>query len=58
MPYDENHAECPCCQKKAEGNEEIERLFGYRTMADGKVIPSHIAVLVVAHVARAISLAR
>lgn len=39
MPYDDNHAECPCCQKKAEGSEDIERLFGYRTMADGKVIP-------------------
>ncbi len=39
MPYDENHAECPCCQKRAEGKIQIEKLFGYRNMGDGRTIP-------------------
>lgn len=39
MPYDDNHAECPCCQKIAEGKVQIEKLFGYRNMGDGRTIP-------------------
>lgn len=39
MPYDDNHAQCPCCKKVAEGKEEIELLFGYRNMGDGRIIP-------------------
>ena len=43
MPHGEL-AKCPCNDRGcttpiAHGREEIERLFGYRTMADGKVIP-------------------
>jgi len=40
MPYSEDKwAECPRCKKHADGKEEIDSLFGYRTMEDGKVIP-------------------
>ena len=38
MPYGE-YAECPHCGKKAYGEEEIEELFGYRNMGDGREIP-------------------
>lgn len=43
MPHGE-FAKCPCNDRGcttpiAHGREEIERLFGYRTMDDGKVIP-------------------
>lgn len=31
-------ASCPCCSKKAIMEVQIEQLFGYRTMADGKTI--------------------
>ena len=39
MPYTDNYAECPRCNKKAFGKDEIEELFGYRNMGDGRVIP-------------------
>ena len=43
MPYDLNSdppwAECPCCGKKAFGLEEIEEVFGFRNMGDGREIP-------------------
>lgn len=40
MPYYRSEwAECPRCKKRAEGKSEIDKLFGYRTMGDGKVIP-------------------
>lgn len=39
MPYGENYAECPCCHKKAYGNDQIKLLFGYRNMGNGKIIP-------------------
>lgn len=32
-------AKCPRCDEYAEGESEIEILFGYRTMANGSVIP-------------------
>lgn len=38
MPYGE-YAECPNCGKTAYGEDEIEELFGYRNMGDGKIIP-------------------
>lgn len=38
MPYGV-YAECPCCGITAKGEEEIEQEFGYRTMANGNVIP-------------------
>lgn len=44
MPYGidangEEYAECPRCGLVAHGKAEIERLFGYRDMGDGRVIP-------------------
>lgn len=44
MPYGKNangeqYAECPRCHVIANGREEIEQIFGYRTMEPGKVIP-------------------
>ena len=39
MSYDENSAECPKCGAKAVGREEIEKIFGYRNMGDGRIIP-------------------
>ena len=40
MPYgNTEYAECPRCGKRALGESEIERLFGYRTMENGNVIP-------------------
>lgn len=40
MPHGyEQFAECPRCKEKAHGEEEITRLFGYRTMENGNVIP-------------------
>ena len=44
MPYGINaagvqYAECPRCQKVANGRDEIEQEFGYRTMEHGNVIP-------------------
>jgi len=39
MPYTETTAECPCCGKKAKTKDEIETLFGYRNMGDGRHIP-------------------
>ena len=38
MPYGE-YAECPCCGKIAHGTNEIEEMFGYRSMGNGKIIP-------------------
>lgn len=38
MPY-KIYAECPCCKKRANGINEIEELFGFRTMANEKKIP-------------------
>lgn len=38
MPYI-IHAECPCCHKTADSKNEIEELFGWRTMTDDEVIP-------------------
>lgn len=38
MPYGE-YAECPNCGEKAYGKSEIEELFGYRNMGDGRIIP-------------------
>lgn len=38
MPYGE-YAECPNCGKTAHGKDEIEELFGYRNMGDGRTIP-------------------
>lgn len=38
MPYGE-YAECPNCGKTAHGEDEIEELFGYRNMGDGRTIP-------------------
>ena len=38
MPYGD-YAECPNCGKTAFGRDEIERLFGYRNMGDGRYIP-------------------
>ncbi len=32
------HAVCPICGKKAEGTEQVEKLFGYRKMKNGKTI--------------------
>lgn len=32
-------AECPCCEKFANGLEEIELKFGWRTMSNGEEIP-------------------
>lgn len=39
MPYGENWAECPRCGIKAKNEDEIEELFGYREMGDGRRIP-------------------
>ncbi len=36
MPY-VIHAECPQCGKKAEGIEELERLFGFRVIQQKKI---------------------
>ena len=38
MPYGE-YAECPNCGKTAYGEDEIQKLFGYRNMGDGRTIP-------------------
>ena len=38
MPY-EIYAECPCCGKSADGINEIEETFGFRTMTDDEKIP-------------------
>jgi len=38
MPYGD-YAECPQCGKTAFGEDEIEELFGYRNMGDGRRIP-------------------
>ena len=38
MPYDE-YAQCPDCGKTAHGKDEIEKLFGYRTITDSASIP-------------------
>lgn len=38
MPYGK-YAECPCCGKQAHGEDEIEEIFGYRNMGDGRTIP-------------------
>ena len=39
MAY-ELYAKCPCCGKEAKNDiNEIERLFGFRTMANGRTIP-------------------
>lgn len=32
-------AECPKCPNKAKDRIKVKELFGWRTMADGKVIP-------------------
>ena len=37
MPYGD-YAQCPCCEKTAFGTNEIEQLFGYRNMGDGRCI--------------------
>ncbi len=39
MPYGDGWAKCPNCGKEANSPEEIEELFGYRNMGDGRVIP-------------------
>lgn len=39
MPYGDGWAECPCCGVSAEGEAEIEEVFGYRNMGDGRTIP-------------------
>lgn len=38
MEYEETTV-CPHCGKRATGHDEIVEKFGYRTMADGQVIP-------------------
>ena len=38
MPYNE-YAQCPDCGKTAHGKDEIEKLFGYRTITDSASIP-------------------
>lgn len=38
MPYKIN-ATCPCCNKQANGYDEITEKFGWRTMENGKKIP-------------------
>jgi hypothetical protein len=38
MPYGD-YAKCPCCNKVAYGETEIEEQFGYRDMGDGQIIP-------------------
>lgn len=38
MPYG-IYAECPHCKIKAHGEDEITKVFGYRTMATGQTIP-------------------
>ena len=32
-------AECPKCPNKAKDRRKVKELFGWRTMANGKVIP-------------------
>lgn len=40
MPYGkDDYAKCPNCEKIAIGKAQIENLFGYRNMGDGKIIP-------------------
>lgn len=39
MPYGDNWAECPNCGKTATDSTEIEEIFGYRNMGDGRCIP-------------------
>lgn len=38
MPYT-IRAECPCCQKMANGKNEIDLKFGWRKMDNGEEIP-------------------
>ena len=38
MPYI-IYAECPCCGETVNSKNEIEELFGWRTMEDDEVIP-------------------
>lgn len=33
---EEIETECPKCEKTAKGHEEVDELFGFRTMSDGK----------------------
>jgi len=40
MPYTIK-AECPCCGKRATGNNQIEELFGWRTPRDEKIPQSY-----------------
>ena len=37
--YDNEYAECPGCGKTAQGEDEIEVNFGYRTVGEDKEIP-------------------
>ncbi|MCR4945002.1 MAG: hypothetical protein K5986_11315 [Clostridium sp.] len=39
MPYKDEWAKCPKCSKEANSLEQVEELFGYRNMGDGRVIP-------------------
>lgn len=43
MPYDltpgSEYAECPCCNIRAESLNEIETIFGWRTMETDEIIP-------------------
>ena len=39
MPYGD-YAKCPCCNKVAYGETEIEEQFGYRDMGDGQICRS------------------
>lgn len=38
MPY-KIEAECPNCKKRAEGKDEVEKLFGWRKIDKKKTIP-------------------
>jgi hypothetical protein len=38
MPY-RIEAECPCCGKKKEGLNDVEKFFGFRKMENGEEIP-------------------
>lgn len=58
MPYDDNHAECPCCQKIAEGKGQIEKLFGYRNMGVEALFLNHIVVTVALRIVRVVNHAR
>ena len=37
--YDNEYAQCPGCGKTAQGEDEIEVNFGYRTVGEDKEIP-------------------